>query len=73
MVGGKLSLADVWAFTTIQAYRAGFLDGIPIDGWLEKLPRLKMCVESVAAQPAIQAYLTKQAAGSKLYANFAST
>jgi glutathione S-transferase len=72
MVGGKLSLADVWAFTQVQAYRAGFLDGVPRDGWLEKLPRLKACVENVAALPAIKAYVAEHAAASKVYTNFAT-
>ena len=61
IVGKHLSLADVWVFATIQAMRSGFIDGIPRDGWLDKLPKLKASVAKVAAQPAVQTYLKKHA------------
>ena len=75
MVGGRLTLADLWVFATIQGFRSGFIDGIPTASaaWLDELPKLKAVVCNVGAQPAIQAYLAKKAeGGSKIYANMAS-
>ena len=37
---------------------------------LDKLPKLKACCESVAAQPAIKAYIAKQAETSKIYKKY---
>jgi hypothetical protein len=37
MVGGKLSLADLILFVVVNQFRAGFMDGVPLDGWIEKV------------------------------------
>lgn len=68
MVGGTLSLADLTVFSVINQCRAGFVDGVPRDGWMEKLPKLKAVVAQVAAVPAVNAYYTKKAEGNKLFA-----
>jgi len=70
MIGGKLTLADVWAFASIFTLRSGFIDGVP-SGWIEQLPKLKAVAETVAAQPSIKAYLGKQAQTSKVYKVYA--
>ena len=71
LVGGKLSLADVWVFASVQALRAGFIDGIPRDGWLDKLPKIKASADKVACEPKVKAYFAKLA-GNKIYENYAS-
>jgi len=72
MVGNKLSLADLGLFVTVNQCRAGFLDGIPVSGWLEKMPKLEKIVNAVAAVPEIKAYYTEKAAANKLYTPHAS-
>ena len=70
MVGSQLTLADCWLFATVNAFRAGFLDGVPTSGWLEELPKLKSVVETVAATPEVKAYYTAQAEANKTYSVF---
>ena len=70
MVGGSFTLADLFAFSVVNTYRAGFLDGVPLEGWLEKLPKLKAVVDKVAAVPKIREYYTEKAASNKMYAYF---
>lgn len=70
MVGGVFTLADAWAFSVVNTYRAGFLDGVPLEGWIDELPKLKAVVDKVAAVPQIKAYYAPKAADSKLYAYF---
>ena len=48
--------------------RAGFLDGCPKTGWLEKLPKLEKVVATVTATPAVKAYYAGKAASNKVFA-----
>ena len=68
IVGGTLSLADLTAFAVVNQVRAGFMDGAPTDGWIDKLPKLKAVVAQVAAVPVINAYYAKKAESNKLFA-----
>lgn len=72
MVGGKTTLADLWCCCFVNQFRAGFLDGVPTEGWLDELPRLKACAAKTAALPALKQYYAKQAEGSRLYRPFVS-
>lgn len=67
-VGGKLTLADISLFIMVNQCRAGFLDGIPKAGWLEKLPKLEKIVNTVTNTPAVKAYYSEKAASNKVYA-----
>ena len=71
MIGGKLSLADLTANVVVNQFRAGWLEGIPTEGWLHLLPKLEAVVEKVSALPAIMAYYQKQAKHSTMYARHA--
>mmetsp|Transcript_17864 Transcript_17864/g.46806 ORF Transcript_17864/g.46806 Transcript_17864/m.46806 type:complete len:108 (-) Transcript_17864:362-685(-) len=68
MVGGKLTLADVWCFCVMNQFRAGFLDGVPTEGWLEELPYLSKVVANTAAHPAVKEHYSKMAVTNTLYA-----
>ena len=46
----------------------GFMDGVPTDGWLQKLPRLEKIVNNVAAVPKLKAYYAEKASTNKLFA-----
>jgi glutathione S-transferase len=46
----------------------GFMDGVPTDGWLQKLPKLEKIVNNVTAVPKLKAYYAEKAAGNKLFA-----
>lgn len=72
MVGDSFTLADIYAFYQVNMFRAGFLDGIPTEGWIDKLPKLKAVVDKVAREPAIKSYYSTKAAASKLYTPHAS-
>ena len=73
MVAGQFTLADCWLFATVNAFRAGFLDGVPTTGWLEELPKLKSVIETVAAAPEVKAYYTAQAETNKTYSVFVAS
>jgi len=68
LVGGKLTLADIELFIVVNQMRAGFLDGCPKTGWLEKLPKLEKVVATVTATPAVKAYYAGKAASNKVFA-----
>jgi len=72
MVGNSFTLADAWAFVTVNQLRSGFLDGIPADGWMEKLPKLRAVVQSVAEIPQVKAHYKKHSQmvvmGNQIYA-----
>lgn len=70
MLGDTFSLADLWCFIVVNQFRAGFLDGIPTDGWIDDMPELKAVVENVAAIPAVKAYYSGKAKKSGLFAAF---
>ena len=70
LLGGKLTLADLTAFVVVNQFRSGMLDGVPKEGWLDKLPKLKTLVEKVAAVPALKAYYTQKAASNQMFAAF---
>jgi glutathione S-transferase len=67
-VGGKLTLADVLLFIMVNQFRAGFLDGCPKAGWLEKLPKLEKIVNTVTNTPSVKAYYSEKAASNKVFA-----
>ena len=71
MVGDSVTLADAWAFVVVNQFRCGFMDGVPADGWLEKLPKLQAVVSAVGAIPELKVYYTKNAelviVGKKMY------
>ena len=75
MVGGATTLADVWLFVVVNQFRAGWMDGVPADGWMEQLPKLQAVVKTVGAVPELKAYYEKGADtefnGKKLYEVFA--
>ena len=50
----------------------GFLDGIPTDGWLQKLPKLEKIVNKVASTPSIKAYYAAKVASNKVFTPHAS-
>ena len=56
MVGGRVTLADAWLFVTVNQLRAGWMDGVPADGWMDKLPKLKAVVATVSAVPEVRKY-----------------
>lgn len=74
MVGSSVTLADAWLFVVVNMFRAGWLDGVPSEGWMEQLPKLHACIAKVAALPALKAHYEKNAdmvvMGTKVYANF---
>lgn len=72
MVGGKMSLADLVLFATVNQCRAGFLDGVPVSGWLEKLPKIEKIVNAVASVPEVKKYYTEKAAVNTMYTPHAS-
>ena len=51
-------------------FRAGFLDGVPNNGWIDDMPELKSVVENVAAIPAVRAYYAEKARGNRVFAAF---
>jgi len=57
MVGGATTLADAWAFFTLNLLRSPFLDGLSNSTYMDLgLPKLKKVVHTFAAIPAIKAY-----------------
>jgi len=61
MVGTSTTLADAWLFVLVNQFRAGWLDGVPADGWMDHLPKLQAVVAKVAAIPALRAHYEKNA------------
>jgi len=67
-----ICVIDILVVMAAAAFIKGFLDGVPTDGWLQKLPKLEKIVNNVAAVPSIKAYYAEKAAGNKLFAPHAS-
>lgn len=71
MVGGSATLADAWLFVLVNQFRAGWLDGVPTDGWMDKLPKLSAVVAKVGAIPKLRAFYGEKAKmevmGKKVY------
>jgi hypothetical protein len=52
MVGGATTLADAWAFFTLNLFRSPFLDGLSNSTYMDLgLPKLKKVRRSCRARP----------------------
>ena len=56
MVGGVLTVADLWTYWFLNFLRCGFWDGVPTD-YLAAYPKLTAFVDRIAAREKIAAYL----------------
>mmetsp|Transcript_84634 Transcript_84634/g.235713 ORF Transcript_84634/g.235713 Transcript_84634/m.235713 type:complete len:126 (+) Transcript_84634:2-379(+) len=59
VVGGTLTIADIWFFFFLAFLKTGFFDGLPSD-YLKSFPKLQAIVKNVASIPEVKEYYAKK-------------